>query len=546
MVFGRRPERFAEWVGTAWARRFSWDDMDPEEERWALCYPPDPVGDPNGCFRGIWEEMVSRRREKLTLRAVDDTIARLGALREGRKAVLLVSEGWPMFRASSNLARPLPLISQPGCPPTPPPAKGVYVGPGGKLQVGGTDPRNPYQADRSACDAARLELALLDNEASYRQLLDRANRQNVTFYPIDPRGLAVFDTPFEAARSASVNDDMNRLRDRLETLHNLASATDGFMSASNDLNAAMKRIAEDMSDYYLLGYNSTNTALDGKFRRITVRVKRPGVQVRARRGYVAATEAEMRAANPAPTTVDPTTRLREAALASLGTMPANLSLRVSGGFDWVDGASALWTVAELGAATARLPEWQDGGEAELAVTAADGSVVASGTVPLSASARSFLWRPGGGRLQPGDYTVRVTGRPSAGGSAPVGGLVRVTLPPPPAPANAQLATPRVLRRGPSTGPGFVPTIDERFRRVERVRVELSLAANDAVSARLLDRLGRPLAVPATAAVREENGLRVAVAEAVLASLAPGDYLVELTLGDGHSRQTVVIPIRVVP
>jgi hypothetical protein len=79
-----------------------------------------------------------------------------------------------------------------------------------------------------------------------------------------------------------------------------------------------------------------------------------------------------------------------------------------------------------------------------------------------------------------------------------------------------------------------------------VRVELSLAANDAVSARLLDRLGRPLAVPATAAVREENGLRVAVAEAMLASLAPGDYLVELTLGDAHSRQTVMIPIRVIP
>ena len=72
------------------------------------------------------------------------------------------------------------------------------------------------------------------------------------------------------------------------------------------------------------------------------------------------------------------------------------------------------------------------------------------------------------------------------------------------------------------------------------------SATNAVSARLLDRLGRPLAVPATAAVREENGQRVAVAEAVLASLAPGDYLVELTLGDGHSRQTVVIPIRVVP
>ena len=47
----------------------------------------------------------------------------------------------------------------------------------------------------------------------------------------------------------------------------------------------MKQIMRDSSAYYLLGYNSTQAPSDGKFHEIKVRVKRPGVQVRARKGY---------------------------------------------------------------------------------------------------------------------------------------------------------------------------------------------------------------------------------------------------------------------
>jgi hypothetical protein len=113
-------------------------------------------------------------------------------------------------------------------------------------------------------------------------------------------------------------------------------------------------------------------------------------------------------------------------------------------------------------------------------------------------------------------------------------------------AAGELAAPRLLRRGPSSGLAFVPTADTKFRRVERVRVEISLGRDvPAVSARLLDRRGLALAVPVSASTRDEGGVRSVVAEATLASLAPGDYLVELTLGDGADRQTVLTAVRIV-
>ena len=142
--------------------------------------------------------------------------------------------------------------------------------------------------------------------------------------------------------------------------------------------------------------------------------------------------------------------------------------------------------------------------------------------------------------------MRVTARPSTGGAASGGGQVRVTLPAP-SMTTGRTGTPRLLRRGPTTGLAFVPTVDTRFRRTERIRVELSLSVDmPTASARLLDRKGQPLAVPVISTVREDAGGRAAVAEAMLASLAPGDYLVELTLGDGGSRQVVMMAIRIVP
>ena len=83
-----------------------------------------------------------------------------------------------------------------------------------------------------------------------------------------------------------MNDELRRSQD---TLRVLSDETGGFAAVNrNDFRDVFARIIQDNSGYYLLGYYSTDTRRDGRFRKLEVRLKQPGLTVRARRGYVAA------------------------------------------------------------------------------------------------------------------------------------------------------------------------------------------------------------------------------------------------------------------
>ena len=121
---------------------------------------------------------------------------------------------------------------------------------------------------------------MTDNERYFRDLFDDANRANVSFYPIDPRGLAglrhATSVPTRRCRQRPIAPCSNQ---RIETLRTLAENTDGIaLVNSNDLTKQMRRLADDLTSYYLLGYSSTNAKLDGGFRTIKV-----GVAPRRRR-----------------------------------------------------------------------------------------------------------------------------------------------------------------------------------------------------------------------------------------------------------------------
>ena len=123
---------------------------------------------------------------------------------------------------------------------------------------------------------------------------DACNRNNTAIYAVDPRGLAVGG--FDITANISMQHQPVVSHASIDTLRELADNTDGRAIVNrNDLAAGMKQIIRDSSAYYLVGYNSTQAPTDGKFHEIKVRVKRPGVQVRARRGYWAYTADDVEA-----------------------------------------------------------------------------------------------------------------------------------------------------------------------------------------------------------------------------------------------------------
>jgi len=510
-----------------WGRRGRLADNDPIENMYEACYTLD---DPK-----IAAEMKARRREKLAFDALQDLVTHLGGLRDERKAVLAVSEGWIQYGPNLALARQLK--SDEGRLPQPP---GIV----GRGASSASDRSGPGGTDRQQCQADRMALANMDHTLRLQEIGERANRVNVTFYPVGAQGLAVFDSDIGPEPPPPLAVDAANLRTRQNGLRLLADVTDGVSIVNtNNVTPLLRRVVDDLSAYYLLTYSSTNSKLDGKFRSINVRLARPGVQTRFRRGYRALTPKEV------PTTITgagaaPAMPPAESAvLAALNAMAFNpraeLRLRASA---WTrpvadpTGRGAFWLVGTLDDVTRRDPAWTGGGTAEVAVRAGDGRVVFSKSVPFTSLAGFALEVPEGGALAPGDYTVRVRARGASAGS--IEEMARVAIP-----AEAPVLGEAVVsRRRPATGPAFIKTADQRASRTDRLRLEFATAAVGDATATLLDRAGKPLAVPLQVGAREEGGVRWITIEGAIAPLAPGDYAVEVKLGEA-TRTTA---FRVVP
>jgi VWFA-related protein len=493
-------------------RKFNYDPRNQFEEQYAF-YPA---------------AVVERIRNQVTMDALKAACIQMGALREGRKSIIFVSEGF-----TSTLPTQLsdPVAAQPG--------------------MNNPNRRNPNAPQAS--DTERL-MGQIDLNRDMTDVFNACNRQNTSIYAVDPRGLAVFE--YGINEGVSLTQDTVGLRDSLDSLHVLANNTDGRAIVNrNDLAVGMKQIMRDSSSYYLLGYNSSEAPTDGKFHEIKVNVKRRGVTVRARKGYWAYT-AEDAARAMAPPKPEAPSAVRDA-LAELaapaGGRPARFWIGTARGTDGKARVTFVWEAVPLAPGVRR-----DETPARVALTAisVDGNPMFRGRVPDGGDAPApqvVAGSEAGGsatfEAPPGQLQMRIVLEGSKG--EVLDSAVREITVPDFTKVQLSLGTPRLYRarsvrdlQNIKSQPDAPPTTVREFSRTERLLVRVDAYApggvQPTVSARLLNRAGEPMSDFPVQMVASGT----AQLELPLSALATGDYLIELNAKSDNGTAQEVLAFRV--
>ncbi len=131
-----------------------------------------------------------------------------------------------------------------------------------------------------------------------QNLIDQAGRSGVVVYSMDAKGLQSYmpgaDTGGRPSAS-SYADAMDAAQEALEGPVYLSKQTGGFVVRdTNDLNIGIQEALYDQQSYYLLGFDPDDETFDSKFHKLKVKVKRPGLTVRARAGFYGVAEEEMK------------------------------------------------------------------------------------------------------------------------------------------------------------------------------------------------------------------------------------------------------------
>jgi VWFA-related protein len=531
----RDHEKIARAIETFEGRKFNYEPRNIVEQNYAR-YSTD---------------QVERIRNDVVMGALQALATRLGSLREGRKSIIYVSEGFTAM-----------------LPPQ-------------MRRMDASQPANPLETAAAATqqDSGREMtsewFSQMDVYSRLRDVYDVANRNNTAFYALDPRGLAPFeygfdDLPFGPPPSFAT--DRRALQMTQDTLRVLSEETDGRAIVNrNTLAQGLADMMRDSSFYYLLGYTSTKTGNDGKFHPITVKVKRSGMDVRARKGYWALTAADVeRISKPAPEVAKPV----QTALASIATsVQAGKYVRTWIGTERGENGKTRVTLIwePLPAQGASVRREQPGRVSLLAATES-GNLVFRGRSPDAALAAAAPptapndTGPVAGRsptaapatapqrlvfdAPPGKLELRMTVEAAGSGGTLDSEIRDITVPDFTAPQVA-LSTPRVYRSRTArefqtllADASAVPAPGREFLRTERLLIRFDAygpgTEKPDVTAVLMNRAGQKMSdvqiAPSAAGATHQIDL-------ALGSFPTGEYLVEITAKGAGGEVKELVPFR---
>jgi VWFA-related protein len=494
-------------------------------------------------------DQVEKIRNDVVMGALQGLAVRLGSLREGRKSIVFVSEGFTAM-----------------LPPQ-------------MRRMDASQPENPIEtAAASTVQDSPREITnewfgQMDVYSRLRDVYDVANRNNTAVYSLDPRGLAVFEYGIDDISGAppSFATDRRALQATQDTLRVISEETDGRAIVNrNTLEQGLSDMVRDSSYYYLLGYTSKQTGADGKFHQITVKVKRRDVDVRARKGFWALTTADVeKIRNPTPDVAKPV----QTALASIATpVLAGKYVRT-----WIgaergeNGKTRVTLIWEPLPQTPGVRREQPGRVSLLAATA-KGDLVFRGRSPdaaLAAAGPAAAPNDTGtvaGRspaapvatapqrlvfdAPPGKIELRMTVEAAGAGGTLDSEIRDFTVPDFTAPQVA-LSTPRVYRartarefQSMAADAAAIPAPGREFSRTERMLIRFDSygpgTGTPTVTAVLMNRAGQKMSdlqiAPAAAGAMHQIDLG-------LASFPSGEYLVEITAKSPEGEVKELVPFR---
>jgi len=477
---------------------------------------------------------VERIRNQVSMSAIKAAAIRMGGLREGRKSIIYVSEGF-------TTALP-PQLQDPNA---------QYPG-----------MRNPNRNNPAAVNDDRYNMQQqADMFSDMRDVFDAVNRQNTSIYAVDPRGLTPFE--YDINQGVGLTTDANDLKASIDTLHTLANSTDGRAIVNrNDLAAGMKQIMRDASAYYLLGYTSSRAPTDGKFHEIKVNVKRRGVDVRARKGYWALSKDDVARATAPPKPEAPPAISK--ALMSLsepmGGRPARFWIGTTRGDNGMSRVTLTWEPNEIPANDTRT---QPAARIALTAVSPEGRPLYRGRIPEEAPQPAGAAASAGGgsaasaarggsvtfEVPPGQLQMRITVEGDSG--QVVDSTTREITVPDYTRVQVTLGTPRLYRARTvrdlqviRANAAAVPVADREFSRSERLLVRVDAFAPGGlvpeVTAKLMNRSGAAMSdLPLQPGVGGSFE-----SELPLSALAAGEYLIEFTAKapSGTTQDTIAFRV----